>query len=117
MRHSVWSVTWVVLVVAELVKEPPDWLRRPGSSVVRESVLLRLLDEVEAAERFLTTQPDVGEVVVDGDRVRFTFAGGDEEMAALLARAIGAGLRITEFGRIEADLEDIFLQTTKGNLQ
>ncbi len=83
----------------------------------QQAVLLRLLGEVQAAERFLTTQPDVGEVVVDGDRVRFTFAGGDEEMAALLARAIGAGLRITEFGRIEADLEDIFLQTTKGNLQ
>ena len=82
-----------------------------------QAVLLRVLGDTEAARRFLATQPGVGDVAVDGERLRFAYRGGDEEIADLLARAVTAGLRVTEFGRIEADLEDIFLQTTKGNLQ
>ena len=80
-------------------------------------VVLRALGGTESLQRFLLTQPDVGQLVVDGDRVRFPFAADDEALADLLARAIGAGLRVVEFGRGAVDLEDIFLKTTKGNLQ
>ncbi len=82
-----------------------------------QAVLLRVLGDADAAERFLATQPDVGEVAVDGDRLRFAYRGSDEDLAALLGRAIAAGLRVLEFGRITADLEEIFLKTTKGKLQ
>lgn len=82
-----------------------------------QAVQLRVLGAPEALERFLATQPAVGEVVIDGGRGRFSFGGDDGELAALLARAVAAGLQVVEFGRIEADLEEIFLKTTKGNLQ
>ncbi|MFM1873756.1 MAG: putative transporter ATP-binding protein YbhF [Planctomycetota bacterium] len=82
-----------------------------------QAVQLRVLGDPEALERFLATQPAVGEVVIDGGRARFSFGGDDGELAALLARAVAAGLQVVEFGRIEADLEEIFLKTTKGNLQ
>ena len=82
-----------------------------------QAVLMRVLGDPEVAQRFLLTQPHVGEVAVDELRLRFHFTGDEEALGELLARAVGAGLRIVEFARTEADLEDIFLKTTKGNLQ
>ncbi|MBZ0152991.1 MAG: ABC transporter ATP-binding protein [Planctomycetes bacterium] len=87
-------------------------------SVQHETVvLLRVLREADAAERFLLTQPHVHEVAVDGSRLRFRFDGADEALGELLARAVAAGLVVIEFRRVEADLEHIFLKTTQGNLQ
>lgn len=82
-----------------------------------QAVQLRVLRDPEAAERFLLTQPGIGDVAVDGSRLRFSFTGDDQAMGELLARAVTAGLAVVEFSRAEADLEDIFLRTTKGNLQ
>jgi ABC-2 type transport system ATP-binding protein len=81
------------------------------------AVRMRVLGDAEAAQRFLLTQPGVGAVAADGGSLRFQFDGGDAELGELLARAVAAGVRPVEFARDEADLEDIFLRTTKGNLQ
>ena len=82
-----------------------------------QHVLARVVGDAEPLQRFLVTQPDVGEVVVEGSRARFAFVGDDDALRLLLARAIGQQLPIVEFARAEADLEDIFLRTTKGRLQ
>ncbi|MBP8300397.1 MAG: ABC transporter ATP-binding protein [Planctomycetes bacterium] len=82
-----------------------------------QAVSMRVLGDVAMAEQFLLVQPGVGQVFPDGQQLRFAFAGDDEQMSELLARAVGQGVRILEFARVEADLEDIFLKTTKGNLQ
>ncbi|MFO1032296.1 MAG: ABC transporter ATP-binding protein [Planctomycetota bacterium] len=87
-------------------------------SVAHEQVvLLRVLGDQAAAERFLLTQPGIGDVVQDGVRLRFGYAGDEQELAGLLQRAVQAGLPVVEFVRSEANLEDIFLKTTRGNLQ
>lgn len=86
-------------------------------SELEQAVVVRTLGDVEALERFLVVQPHVSEAVVDGARVRFAFTGDDRELADLLVRAVAAGLPIVEFARAEADLEDIFLKTTRGRLQ
>lgn len=83
----------------------------------QQEVALRVLGDAGAAQRFLLTQPGVGDVAVDEQRLRFPFDGDDEAMSDLLGRAVAAGLRVVEFTRTDADLEAIFLQTTKGNLQ
>ncbi|MCA8975015.1 MAG: ABC transporter ATP-binding protein [Planctomycetes bacterium] len=82
-----------------------------------QAVVLRVLDDGERAERFLLTEPGVTEVIVEGHRLRFDYAGDDAAMSELVARAIGQGIKVVEIARAEADLEDIFLRTTKGNLQ
>ena len=79
--------------------------------------MARLLGDGAALEQFLVVQPHVSDVAVDGSRVRFAFVGDDAAMSELLARAIQSGLPIVEFARAEADLEDLFLRTTKGRLQ
>ncbi|MBL8737702.1 MAG: ABC transporter ATP-binding protein [Planctomycetes bacterium] len=87
-------------------------------SVAHEQVvLLRVLGDQAQAERFLLTQPGIGDVVQDGVRLRFGYAGDEKELAGLLQRAVQAGLPVVEFVRSEANLEDIFLKTTRGNLQ
>ena len=54
---------------------------------------------------------------MDGNAVRFGFAGDDPALVALLQKIVAAELPVVEFMRLEADLEDIFLRTTKGALQ
>jgi len=99
----------------KVVAGPLDEIRR----AVREhhAVVVRVLGDPAEAERFFVTQPLVAQVVVAGARVAFDFAGSDDELAALLARAVGAGLPLVEFRAEETNLEDIFLRTTRGRLQ
>jgi ABC-2 type transport system ATP-binding protein len=82
-----------------------------------QAIGARVVSDGDAFERFLVTQPMVGEVLVDGPRVRFQFVGDDEDLSQLLARCVEQKLPLVEFARAEADLEDIFLKTTKGRLQ
>jgi len=84
---------------------------------LEQAIVARVVSDGEALERFLLTQPMVSEVVLDGPRVRFGFVGDDEDLSQLLARCVAQDLQLVEFSRSEADLEDIFLKTTKGRLQ
>ena len=82
-----------------------------------QAIVARVLADGDAFERFLLTQPQVGDVAVDGNRARFSFVGDDDDLSKLLRRAVESGVEVVEFARSEADLEDIFLKTTKGRLQ
>tara|TARA_R110002096_G_scaffold392072_1_gene586970 strand:- start:2135 stop:3073 length:939 start_codon:yes stop_codon:yes gene_type:complete len=84
---------------------------------LEQQVVARILGDGEALERFLLVQPHVSSVAVDDSRVRFSFVGDDAAMSDLLTRSIASGIQIVEFARAEADLEDLFLRTTKGKLQ
>jgi ABC-2 type transport system ATP-binding protein len=77
-------------------------------------VIVRPLGDVEPLQRFALTQPHVRDVRAVEGRVEFVFDGEDEDLADLLARAIGGGLRVLEFSQRGAGLEDIFLHATKG---
>jgi ABC-2 type transport system ATP-binding protein len=46
--------------------------------------------------------------------VRFDFSGSDEELSWLLATLINNGIPILSFSEETGDLEDVFLQVTKG---
>lgn len=84
---------------------------------LEQAIVARVVDDGAALERLLLTQPMVSEVCRDGAQVRFAFVGDDAELAALLRRCVEQGVALVEFSRSEADLEDIFLKTTKGRLQ
>ncbi|MEC8652685.1 MAG: ABC transporter ATP-binding protein [Planctomycetota bacterium] len=80
-------------------------------------VTARALGDVAALSRHLQAHAAVSDVLVDGARVRFRFAGGEEALAELLASCVDGGHRMVEFAIVSADLEDLFLKTTKGRLQ
>jgi hypothetical protein len=76
-----------------------------------------VLREAEAAERFLLTQPQVQAVQRHELRLSFDFTGDEEQLAALVARAAAASLALVEVRLLESGLEEIFLRTTRGELQ
>ena len=65
-----------------------------------------------AAAGWFELRPEVASVTSITDALQLGLVGGDEEAAALLAAAIGAGIRIASFARAVSDLEEIFLQVT-----
>jgi ABC-2 type transport system ATP-binding protein len=81
-------------------------------------VSMQFLGSVEAAERFLLTQPLVAEVKVLGPQeVAFDYMGEEEQMAQLLERVVAQNLGVYAFGAEEANLEEVFLRSTQGRLQ
>jgi ABC-2 type transport system ATP-binding protein len=66
-----------------------------------------------AAAAWFDLRPEVASVLPGlGDALQLGLVGSDEEAAALLAAAVGAGIRIASFARAASDLEEIFLQVT-----
>ncbi|MEY2980722.1 MAG: putative transporter ATP-binding protein YbhF [Planctomycetota bacterium] len=82
----------------------------------RHRMRLRVLGDQDLAERFLVVQPQVHDVRVVEGRVEFEFAGDEDAAAELLRRAVDGGLRVVEFVAQGANLEEIFMTTTRGRL-
>ena len=72
--------------------------------------------ELEAARAVFAADPGVASAALRDDGVvEIGFRGDDEDAAALLARAVGAGVRVASFARAASDLEELFLQVTAPN--
>ena len=75
----------------------------------------------EAAE-WLRGQADVQSVSVAGEdasvpagpALRFDFGGDDAALSSLLARMVGRGLPVVTLSEERGDLEDVFMQVTRG---
>ena len=83
-----------------------------GRSQGASSADVQVLSGVDKALSTLRELSFVQGVQADGGALRVRFAGGEEEMAAMLAAMSAAGVRITRFARNEANLERIFLEVT-----
>jgi ABC-2 type transport system ATP-binding protein len=64
------------------------------------------------AAAWFDLRPEVASVAPAGELLQLGLVGGDDDAAALLAAAIGAGIRVAAFSRAASDLEEIFLQVT-----
>jgi ABC-2 type transport system ATP-binding protein len=80
-----------------------------------------LLDRLDEARALLVNLDGVQEVVDDpgpawngGLGLRVSFRGDDEAVSGLLAQAVAAGLPVISFTEETADLEDVFMQVTRG---
>ena len=75
-------------------------------------------EALEAARDFFTAEARVASVgILDDGQIELGFRGDDAESAELLAKSIGAGIRVVSFARAASDLEELFLQVTSGNAQ
>ncbi|MUT66449.1 ABC transporter ATP-binding protein [Paenibacillus sp. NEAU-GSW1] len=81
---------------------------------VKRVLFLRLSDRNEEAEQWLRDQPFVGRVLRDERGIHVHFAGHDEEQAALLKALFTAGFAVISFSEGQTNLEDVFLEMTKG---
>lgn len=78
---------------------------------------IRLLQAPEHCEEIFRTVAGVLDVERDGTEIAVAYSGGDDVIAALVARAVGAGLAVTRVEPDQNDLERIFLEVTRGELQ
>ena len=83
-------------------------------------VQVRVLGSLAPLQEFLLRRPDVHSIAVapeadlPPDAVRFDFSGDDDALSALLAALITQGIPVLAFSEETGDLEDVFLQATRG---
>ncbi|MFZ0544312.1 MAG: ABC transporter ATP-binding protein [Candidatus Promineifilaceae bacterium] len=71
-------------------------------------------------QEFLLQAEKVGETITAPqadlplDALRFDFSGSDQELSELLSTLISQEIPIVSFNEVTGDLEDVFLQVTKG---
>jgi ABC-2 type transport system ATP-binding protein len=81
---------------------------------------LRMLGELQPVQEFLLRHETVesistsAEVDIPSDALRFDFTGDDEALSKLLGSLIANNFQILTFQEETGDLEDVFLQVTKG---
>ncbi|WP_438446263.1 ATP-binding cassette domain-containing protein [Gorillibacterium sp. sgz5001074] len=75
---------------------------------------IRLLEKEEAAVAFLRDEPLVTMVLQDEKGIHVHFTGQDADQTELLVRMIGLGYQVLTFHEMETNLEDVFLEITKG---
>ncbi len=75
---------------------------------------IRLVDRMEDALTHLKQQPLVSNVTREGNWAVVGFSGHDQQQVELLRSLALAGLPVAAFNEAEGNLEEIFLEITKG---
>ena len=78
---------------------------------------VRVLDRAEVATELLRQYPGVGEVVQRELLIEASFAGSETELGKLLRTLIQHDIPVTSFAEAGQNLEDLFMQVTKGVIQ
>ena len=86
-------------------------------NVSHKTMLIRPLDRLEDVRRYLLTQPKVEDVRLLDQSLEIDIDGDEDECCDLLADLVRGGFRIIEFRPRRADLEQIFMDVTKGDVQ
>jgi len=83
-------------------------------------IQIQVLGDLEPLQEFLMREASVtgitttAEVDLPQNALRFDFTGLDEELSQILARLINQGIPVLSFSEETGDLEDVFMQVTKG---
>jgi ABC-2 type transport system ATP-binding protein len=81
------------------------------------TIAIRLIDRQEQAYKQLLQTPNVEETRMVGDKIEIEIHGSDETAHQILTGLIKDGFRVIEYRHHQADLEDIFMNITKGTVQ
>ncbi|MFN4032353.1 MAG: ATP-binding cassette domain-containing protein [Fimbriimonadales bacterium] len=124
----------IVLVSSHILPELSDFCNKIGiiekgellvwgavDEIVRQLQAHRILaikplGDADPLIQRLEREPHVGEIEPRNGSLYVHFAGGLEEQADLLAALIHDGYRIAAFREESLDLEDVFMQITKGEV-
>ncbi|MEP7342584.1 MAG: ABC transporter ATP-binding protein [Acidobacteriota bacterium] len=88
-----------------------------SDNVPRRTVLIRVLSGQEELHRDLLQMPHIETARFVGNEVAAEVSGADEACSELLAALVAGGHRIIEFKQQRANLEEIFMNVTKGAVQ
>ena len=81
--------------------------------VEKKALTVRVLERSSEAATVLKSLEHVEEVVIDGELLRFEFAGDMKDQAELLAFLVARGFPVAECTSHRKSLEDVFLQVTR----
>lgn len=79
-------------------------------------ISVKLAEPFADAIAFFENDPHISQISEKPDRqtLQFLYKGSDADQLLLLRRAMAAGLPILAFAQEETDLEDVFMEITKG---
>lgn len=80
-------------------------------------VHVEVVGAVDVATTMLSSRDAVDDLRLDGEHLRFRFAGDSNAQADLLSELVHAGVRVKQFHSGEQSLEDVFLAVTRGHVQ
>ncbi|TCZ73558.1 ABC transporter ATP-binding protein [Paenibacillus albiflavus] len=78
---------------------------------------VRLMERSEEATEFLRDEQHVSMVLHDAQGVHIHFSGNDEEQVHLLRKLMDKGYPVISFNEAQTNLEDVFLEITRGGIQ
>jgi len=81
---------------------------------VKRVLHIRLMEREREAADWLRDDPNVTLVLEDERGLHVHFSGQDEEQEELLRKMVGRGLPVISFSEAQTNLEDVFLEITKG---
>jgi ABC-2 type transport system ATP-binding protein len=88
------------------------------SDVPRRTVQIRLLGRYEEACKHLLQTPSVEQAtLIAGDTLEAIVDGTEDACCDLLTSLVRSGFRVLEFRQRRQDLEEIFMNVTKGEVQ
>jgi ABC-2 type transport system ATP-binding protein len=82
-----------------------------------QHVAIRTRADNERLHRALLEMPHVKRARVAGNHVEAEVVGDEEAACELVAELINKGFRVLEFKQVRADLEKLFMDVTKGDVQ
>jgi ABC-2 type transport system ATP-binding protein len=88
-----------------------------SSDSLERTVIIRCEGSVDDLHRELIQSPQVREARVVGPAVEVVVSGADDACGELLRQLVLRQIRVVEFHQRQADLEDIFMSVTKGQVQ
>lgn len=80
----------------------------------RKALKIKILDGIDAAVKILKEQPTVSEIIRNVDNIEIGVEGDDAVISGILTELIKNNVKITFFGELQRNLEDIFMKITKG---
>ncbi|MDD3146074.1 MAG: ABC transporter ATP-binding protein [Candidatus Riflebacteria bacterium] len=80
-------------------------------------LILKPLSDIEALSRFVLLEQWVENLVINGKLLECDYAGTDDEACELLQRIIAGGHRLIEFRFRQQNLESVFMNITRGEVQ
>ena len=87
------------------------------SDVEQHTILIRSLNRQDDLYKSLLLMPNVAAVNQLGNEIEARITGSEETSSDLLANLIRDGYRIVEFRQQGSDLESVFMDVTKGEVQ
>ncbi|WP_422658078.1 ATP-binding cassette domain-containing protein [Paenibacillus sp. EC2-1] len=84
---------------------------------VKKVIHIRTLGKEDILAGKLRDEPFVTSVLTDNTGVHVHFSGDDHQQSALLHQVISWGIPVVSFQEAQSNLEDVFLEITKGGTQ